>query len=463
MSHPHPHRSTFPPGAAPIDAASFAAAMAAFAPFEPSPVLAVAVSGGPDSMALALLADRWARDRGGRILAITIDHGLRQDSAGEALQVGEWLTGRGIGHCVRGWCQPSGRSNGGAGLQAAARQARYALLEQVCRDEGILHLLLAHTRTDQAETLLLRLSRGSGPDGLAGMAACRGTGRVRMLRPLLAEPKARLEATCAAFVQSWLCDPTNDTPRFARGRLRAVSAHLASEGLSEDGLALTAARAAGLRAHLDAEVAAFLAGAATILPEGYVRLDVDRLRDAEPEIASRALARCLMAVGGGRYPPRHGQLEHLLGRMRSGEPLPGATLGGCQIVARAVARPPDKPVRHWIISREPAGARERLSLTPGQTLWWDRRFVIGPIKGPPGPRLCTVRRLSAEGAALLAGTAVPARVRAGLPGLWENDRLVALPTTNAQPKVKRSQRLPFFRIVFQPATLLAGPPFTGSR
>ena len=155
----------------PIGAAEFAALLDPLGPFEPAPLLAVGVSGGADSLALVLLADRWARARRGSVLALTVDHALRDGSAAEAAQVGHWLAARGIAHEVLRWDGPKPAT----AIQETARAARYRLLGQRCAGTGILHLLLAHHRDDQAETVLLRRAQGSGRDGLAGMAAIRET------------------------------------------------------------------------------------------------------------------------------------------------------------------------------------------------------------------------------------------------------------------------------------------------
>ncbi len=195
-----------------IDPAAFALAMQAFAPFESQPVIAVAVSGGPDSLALLLLVDRWARDQGGAALALTVDHGLRPDSAAEAAQVGAWAKARGIAHAVLPWTGDKPQT----GIQAAARQARYRLLTEACAARGILHLAIAHHADDQAETVLFRRERGSGPAGLAGMTAARSLGAVRMIRPLLGWPKSALTQTCRHFGQDFVEDPSNRSDRFAR-------------------------------------------------------------------------------------------------------------------------------------------------------------------------------------------------------------------------------------------------------
>src|SRR5579863_7596340 len=141
-------------------------------------------------MALTLLTERWVRARGGALTALTIDHRLRRDSAGEARQVGAWLGARGIGHCILPWEGPRPTRS----IAAAARAARYGRLEAWCGEHGVLHLLVAHQREDQAETLLLRLARGSGLDGLAGMAAVVEHPNCRILRPLLDQSRARLVA-----------------------------------------------------------------------------------------------------------------------------------------------------------------------------------------------------------------------------------------------------------------------------
>jgi tRNA(Ile)-lysidine synthase len=211
-----------------LDPAEFAALMARFAPFEARPHLAIAVSGGADSLALALLADAWARPHGGLVTALTVDHRLRPGSADEAAQVALWLRRRSIAQATLVRDGP-----GFAGdVQAEARAARYRLLEGWCEGAGVLHLLTGHHREDQAETVLLRLARGSGLDGLAGIPAVTERRDCRILRPLLAIPRARLAATLEAQGQAWVEDPSNRDPAYARVRLRQAEAVLAAEGLT---------------------------------------------------------------------------------------------------------------------------------------------------------------------------------------------------------------------------------------
>lgn len=347
--------------AEPVDAGDFAGLMQAFAPFEPRPHVAVAVSGGPDSLALALLTAEWAAARGGRATALTVDHRLRRGSGAEARWVKARLAERGVAHRTLVRRGPPPRT----GVQAAARDARYRLLAVWCARHGVLHLALAHHLEDQTETVLLRAARDSGPEGLAGMPAESELAEVRLLRPLLALPKARLEATLRARGLDWLEDPSNRDVRYARVRVRRLWPRLMAGGLRPEGLA-GAARGLGLaRARLEEEQARVLARAAQVDPAGFAWLDPEVLAGAPDQVSRPALARLLMVVGGGAYPPRgerlarlHAHLDTRLTRAR--------TLGGCRVLPRR---------GRWLVVREPARA-ERQSVAPGARLVWDGRYEV---------------------------------------------------------------------------------------
>jgi tRNA(Ile)-lysidine synthase len=302
--------------------------MSAFAPFEEAPALAIAVSGGRDSMALALLAADWSAAQGGRITALTVDHGLRPESAGEARRVGSWLAARGIAHRILVWDGPHPAS----GVQAAARAARYRLLEVWCAENAVLHLLLGHQRDDQAETVRMRAARqaarGAVSGGLAGMAALRETAQVRLLRPLLDFPRARLAATLRARGQDWLDDPSNEDPRFERARLRRGAP------------ALPADHAATVAARRDAEakLAAALARCVVATPDGLVHVDVAAFTACDRALRRAMLARCVTTVGGRAYPPRGDRLDRLVDALEDGTLGRGRTLGGCRIVPEPRSR-----------------------------------------------------------------------------------------------------------------------------
>jgi tRNA(Ile)-lysidine synthase len=200
--------------------AIFDDAMAACGPFEPRPHLAVAVSGGADSLALCLLARDWVERRHGKITALTIDHGLRQESAAEARDVAGLCADLRVDHRVLPWIGAKPRS----AIQAQARAARYRLLTGWCGVNGVLHLLVGHHRDDQDETLMMRRARGSGADGLAGMAPIVEHASCRVLRPLLAVAKRDLRELLRVSDLRWIEDPSNRDLRFARARLRVEDA-----------------------------------------------------------------------------------------------------------------------------------------------------------------------------------------------------------------------------------------------
>ena len=264
--------------ARPVTPEELAAALDRLGPFDDPPRLAVALSGGPDSTALALLADGWARQRGGSVEALTVDHRLRPGSAEEAAEAGRAMAARGIAHAVLLWTRAPLRAS-----QETAREARYALLEAGCRRRGLRHLALGHTLDDQAETVLLRLAQGSGIDGLAGMPARSERDGLVLLRPLLGFPKARLVATCGALGAPWAEDPSNADPRFARARLRAAWPILEREGLTAERLAALARRAGRVRGLLDRLTDDLVARAVRMQPLGWALVDRAALAEADPE------------------------------------------------------------------------------------------------------------------------------------------------------------------------------------
>jgi len=434
------------PRGAPLDATAFARRMAVLGPFERPPRLAVAVSGGADSTALCLLAAEWAAARGGSCVAVIVDHRLRPEATAEARAVGRRLRSRGIPHTVLAWEGDKPR----AGLQAAARAARYDLMGAYCRRRSILHLLLAHHRDDQAETLLLRIGRGSGPDGLAAMAPLVERPGLRLLRPLLDVPKARLRATLRARGVDWVEDPSNRDQTYARSRLRRLMPDLARAGAPADGLAGTAARMGVARAAREAASARLLARTADVRPEGYAVLDRAAWRRAPSDIAAHALTRLVLTVGGGAYPPRGARRARLFAALRAPLFDAGRTLGGCRFLPLGGDR--------LLICREPAAAVAHVRLAPEETILWDGRFRL---RRGPGGHPATVARLGREGwsqlvamAPNLRDRAPPAPVRAGLPALFAGARLVAVPSLGfARAGVGPVQAR------FRPAHPLAGPGF----
>ncbi|MGZ5870998.1 MAG: tRNA lysidine(34) synthetase TilS [Bradyrhizobium sp.] len=213
-----------------------------FADWKGAPAIVLAVSGGPDSIALMWLAARWRRalTRGPRLLAVTVDHGLRAEAAGEARDVKRLAQTLDLPHRTMHWTGAKPKS----GLPAAARTARYRLLAKAARESGATHILTAHTRDDQAETLLMRLLRGSGIAGLAAMPRQTEREGVLLARPFLNIPKSQLVATLRKAKLGFADDPTNRDVNFTRPRIRAVMPALAAEGGDARNLARLASRLA---------------------------------------------------------------------------------------------------------------------------------------------------------------------------------------------------------------------------
>lgn len=434
--------------AEPIAPAEFANLMTAVGPFESNPHIAVACSGGADSLALSLLLHEWAAGRNARITALTVDHRLRPESASEARRVRSWLRQRGMRHCVL--VRPEGPLNGN--LQAAARRVRYDLMTSWCEAHGVLHLALAHHRDDQAETLLLRLARGSGVDGLAGMATISETSSMRYLRPLLDIPGARLRATLRERRQHHVDDPSNVDDAFRRVRLRKAAPILAEEGLTAERLAATARSMARARDALQHQTSECLAACATLYPEGYCRVEEDILLAAPEEIALRALSRLVTCVGGREYPPRLQRLARLYGALTAPDGLRGGrTLSGCRIL-------------RWrgslLICREARAATETCALDG--MLRWDGRFRIDSA-APAGLR---VRRLGQAGwrAARarqgdLDGAHVPPAVRPSLPAFWDLDDVAYIPHLKyVRPGLERPENA-IREVIFAPVRPLTDAEF----
>lgn len=281
--------------------------------------IAIAVSGGPDSLAL-LLEARVAF--GDRVQALTVDHGLRDGSAAEAAEVATICGDLGIAHAILRWNGEKPASN----IHAAARIARYALMGEWCAVNGVAWLATGHHADDQAETLLLRLARGSGVSGLAGIRPVRALANgVTLLRPMLGERRTELRAIVDAAGLVPVDDPSNADPRFDRTHARAL---LAQTGwLGADRLAAVAAHLADAEAALDWTADVAWHGRAMVRPGG-IELDTVGL---PAELTRRLVVRALVALDG-KSPPGP-DVDRMLARLGSGQ---SATLGAVKVTPGAV-------------------------------------------------------------------------------------------------------------------------------
>ena len=415
----------------PIRPEELAPLFAQHRPRGPEEGLALAVSGGSDSVALMVLFADWLRQEGGeahRHSVLTVDHRLRVQSAAEARWVAARAGALGFRHVVLEWQGPKPRT----GLQAAARAARYRLMHDYMARHGMRTLLVAHTRDDQAETLLMRLARGSGVDGLAAMAPATcvrrraGGEAVRLVRPLLSVSKVRLRATLEARGMAWMEDASNDQPTFERTRWRRARSDLEALGLASELLARSAGRLQRARAALEAITDGYCTAHAGVVrtdPCGAFRIDRQRLRQVPEEIALRLIGRCITAAGGGM------------------EPVPLAGLE--PVVARVWGAGPGEADGHWTLARAKitaAGAAVAIEREPGRLplptmtvaagakMLWDGRFLVEIAAGFAGKL-----KLGALGPAGVAALKPRAGALKGspawllTPAFWREDQLLAAP------------------------------------
>lgn len=293
--------------------------------------LAVGVSGGPDSMALCFLLSRWLSDQPVSkkisVHALTVDHGLRPESAKEAKQVRAWVKcWQHTIHKILTWehCGADTR------IQEEARAARYGLMWAELRLLKIGRLFLAHHRDDQAETVLFRLAHGSGLDGLCGMAERQAFGDdLTLCRPFLDFSKADLVATCQHYRVPFLVDPSNSAEAFARVRLRGSMAALEREGLTAERLSVTAKRLARARAALDELAQRTLKEAIAEHHPDRIVLSYSVLRSMPEEIGLRVVLSVMaMLVPPEPYGPRLERVEALFEDLMKPERFRKRTLNG---------------------------------------------------------------------------------------------------------------------------------------
>jgi tRNA(Ile)-lysidine synthase len=413
--------------------ARFATGLDRLGPFEPRARLGVAVSGGADSMALVLLAHDWASRRGGAVLALTVDHGLRSESSGEADVTLTRLGALGI----------QGRKLivtdlvRGPALAERAREARYRLLLRACAAEGIPHLLLGHHRGDQVETVMMRALSSSAARGLAGMPALMETRFVRLLRPLLDVAPEQLRAFLIGRGVTWLEDPSNRDPGALRARLRIARADPSGTGDGTRAVANAAREMGEYRAGRDHAVAAILATRVSIRPEGYAILSPGTI---EPE----ALAALLRTIAGASHTPPIDRVSELSRALRP------ATLGGVRIV------PAGRLGGGWLLIRERRAMREPVLAGPNAI--WDGRFRLAG--SPPNSFRqdgfaagLTLGALGADAVRFRNRNGLPTLVLHGIPALRLDGMPVAIPHIGVGD--------PRWLLLFDPRNCAAGAPFLG--
>jgi tRNA(Ile)-lysidine synthase len=372
---------------------------ALFKPVEAHGHLALAVSGGSDSMALLRLAAQWGR---AKLTVLTVDHCLRAAASEEARQVAEWSTAHGIAHITLKWQgqKPS------TGLQAKARAVRYSLMTQWCLANGATALLTAHTLDDQAETVLMRLARTSSLDSLSGIPRNGTWEGVKIFRPLLDVRRDDLRDFLRKLGQPWIEDPSNDDERFERVRIRKAIPLLKELGISPEslaGLARQASETVGAlaRASLD-----WVRLHVQPYETGYCQVPLD-LFSAEPEVLkTRILGWLISRYGAGQTPEPH-ELQLLVAGFETKR-----TLGGAIIAPRKT---------HFLVGREPGRIDQTpIEVPPSGEVTWDHRFEV---RAPPGSLVMAAGQVPD----LPRNPALPRFVQESLPAIRLPDLALVVP------------------------------------
>ncbi|MBB4052821.1 tRNA(Ile)-lysidine synthase [Devosia subaequoris] len=345
-----------------------------FAPAADQAAIGLAVSGGPDSLALMLLAQRWARalDTPPRLIVYSLDHGLRPEAASEVQMVLREAEKLGLDAQGLRWTGEKPPT----GLQEAARQARYRIIGEAMQADGASLLLTAHHRADQAETVLMRLAHGSGIEGLKGMTSLSQVENITVFRPLLDVEPASMALLVEEAGLTPVSDPSNKDSAYERVRWRKRLPQLAEDGLDSATLSRFANRMAEADLALTQMADAAFDELVTLDGFGAASLPQDAFHALSPAIGRRVLARTLNIVGGRQKPRALGQIEKLYDQIAMGDLPRAATLLG------AVVRLKGKGLT---VSREPGRALpEPCALGAHQKLVWDQRFMITNLSGATG-------------------------------------------------------------------------------
>lgn len=377
--------------------------------------LGVAVSGGSDSLALMHLLAQWAAPRGVRLFVATVDHGLRPGSADEAAGVAGAARALGLAHDTLLWQGWRGQGN----LQDQARQARYGLLADWAKKQGLAAVALGHTLDDQAETVLMQLTRAAGVDGLAAMPARRARHGVDFVRPLLGIGRAALRQWLGARGHGWVDDPSNADPRFHRVQLRHAMPALAQLGLDGAGLARVAGHMAQARHALECFTSN--AARAVLRPlAGNLVIDSTAFAALPPEIQRRLMARALAHIGQAPYGARAAAMQAMVQAVLAGQ---AGALQGCLLV------------RHrgrLHLCREYQQVAQ-LRAQPGQP--WDGRWHFAPDPAAGAGQYIAAH--GPDGLAQVAGwrrAGLPRAAALAVPALWQNDSVLASPLAENGPE-----------------------------
>lgn len=407
----------------PLLLAEFSQIMKRIGYFESTPVLAVAVSGGADSVALLHLTNGWAKERGGKVIALTVNHNLRPEAVQEAAQVNKWCESHGIEQHILCWQSPSPVHSS---IQENARIARYQLMIRWCNDNNVLHLLTAHHRDDQVETMFFRLARGSGLDGLSSMSVQNVVDGVRLLRPLLAIPKSSLVEYLGEEKQKWLEDPSNQNPLYARVHIRQQLTHAENNIDLKQRSIVVINKLGKFRNLLENNLVSQMTNCISVYSQGYAAINLTEFNKLDNVITLKAIAALICNLSGSEHPPRTHKLQEMNSLIRNGQLRTKYCIGGLLF----------EPVKEQniLVYRENKAIEEAITLEPGIAAFWDKRFVIKISSDVKNSSPMRVQALGSNGLAevrknakhLLKSTP-PDRIIRTFPSIWLLEELLSVP------------------------------------
>ncbi len=378
---------------------------------KPPAVLGVAVSGGGDSMALLHLLHGLCTLHGTKLRAVTVNHGLRAEAADEACDVARYCARIGVQHDTLLWDDWDGKGN----LQSAARDARYKRMAEWAAKRGLSTIALGHTADDQAETVLMRLARRSGVNGLSGIPARTLREGITWVRPLLRASREELRDYLRTQHISWADDPSNQDLTYDRIKARHALVLLADLGIDAAGLSVVAEQMSEARSALDWQT--FLAAKDLAqVDAGAISLCERKLRILPGEIRRRLLVHAVNWVSGAAYPARRAAISHLLSALRKGQ---GGTADGVQV--RRIGK------RIWVF-RELNAVREVEA--PPDGLWDDRWRIVAAAANPESVAELSVRALGEDGLQQCPAwreTMRPHAVLLSTPAVWRGNEVVSAP------------------------------------
>ena len=389
--------------------------------YESKPI-ALAVSGGPDSTALMFLVSKSKKIKKNDVTILTVDHALRKESKSEVDLVKSNAKRIGFKCKILKWngVKPS------SGIQEAARKARYSLMLSWCEKNSVNQLFLAHHLDDQVETFLMRLSKGSGVDGLSSMSNITINSSISLIRPFLEIPKNKLIVIANFSKMKWISDPSNLNSSYQRSRMRKLLPIFSEEGIDPHHINLVIKRMNSAKEALNEIVNANIDKYVKNMNDISYSLSYESFNKLSPEILLRILERLIMISSGSIYPPRRSKLEKIHSWLIKENEVSAKTLSGTVIRKRK---------DYVIFYRELKNCESSLNIFPitSRYLSWDNRFYLKLGKS----KKLEVRSLGNEGVRIMKSKKllkkngmnnIPLSAWKAAPSLWSKKRLISVPS-----------------------------------